>query len=128
MVTETTKGIKVSVGVFFQEEYSNPLKGEFAFAYKVIIENGTGSAVKLLERHWRIFDSNGKRMEVKGMGVVGKQPVIESGRTHQYVSGCQLNSEMGKMTGSYTMERISDGRRFKIRVPVLEMIAPFKLS
>jgi len=128
MVTETTQGVKVSVEVFFQDEYSNPLKSEFAFAYKVTIENSSDNTVRLVERHWHIFDSNGKRMEVKGKGVVGKQPVLEPGLVHQYVSGCQLNSDMGKMHGTYTMERLSDGSRFYVNIPTFELIAPFKLS
>lgn len=128
MVTEITKGVRVSVEVFYQEEYSNPLKLEFAFAYKVIIENNSDFTVRLTERHWHIFDSNGKRMEVKGKGVVGKQPVLEPGGVHQYVSGCQLNSDMGKMHGSYIMEKISDGSRFRVKIPTFELVAPFKMS
>ena len=76
MVTTITDGVKVSVETIYQPEYSNPSNDHFMFAYKVNIENMGNYAVRLLNRHWYIFDSNGAKREVEGEGVVGQQPVI----------------------------------------------------
>ena len=126
MVTSITHGIKVSVETFFQANYSN--KGEFIFAYRVTIENKSESTFQLLRRHWHIFDAIGVWREVEGEGVVGETPVIEPGQLHQYVSGCHLIAPVGKMKGTYLMERKSDGEHFDVTIPEFEMIAPFLLN
>jgi ApaG protein len=66
--------------------------------------------------------------EVEGEGVVGQQPVLEPGQSHQYVSGCNLKSGLGKMTGTYTMERIIDGSKLQVIIPEFTMIAPLRLN
>ncbi len=70
-------------------------------------------------RNWQIFDSNGTHREVEGEGVVGVQPVIEPGETYQYVSGCNLRTEMGKMMGSYQMENLHNKQLFDVDIPRL---------
>ena len=84
MVTEITKGIKVTVSTEYMEEYSSPMQHHYVFAYRVVIENQSNSSVQLKRRHWFIFDSNGSLKEVEGEGVVGKQPTIEPGENHEY--------------------------------------------
>lgn len=128
MTTKITEGIKISVETFYQDEYSQPLNNEFMFAYRITIENQSEQTIKLLRRHWYVFDSNGTTREVEGEGVVGLQPVIEPGKTHQYVSGSHLKTEIGKMHGTYLMERMNDGRHFKVKIPEFPLIAPFKLN
>ena len=128
MVTEITEGVKISVETYYQPEYSRPLSNEYMFAYRVTIENMGMHTVQLISRHWYIIDSNGTRREVQGEGVVGKQPVIEPGQSHQYVSGCHLRSEIGKMYGSYLMERQYDGKQFQVIIPEFQLIAPDKLN
>ena len=96
------------------------------FAYRITLENHNSFAVKLLRRHWEIFDSNGSHREVEGEGVVGIQPVIEPGESYQYVSGCNLRTEMGKMKGSYQMENCYNQRQFQVSIPSFEMIVPMK--
>jgi ApaG protein len=98
------------------------------FAYKINIENLTDYSVQLMRRHWFIFDSNGTRREVEGEGVVGQQPVIDPGQSHEYVSGCNLKTDMGKMEGSYEMRRLVDDEEFEVIVPNFNMIAPYKLN
>ena len=93
-----SEGVEVSVETFYQPDYSNPINNEFMFAYRITIENHNSFSVKLHRRHWNIFDSNGSFREVEGEGVVGLQPVITSGEKYQYVSGCNLKTEMGKMS------------------------------
>ena len=128
MVTKITDGVKISVETIYQPEYSNPANEHFMFAYRVNIENLTENSVQLLNRHWHIFDSNGTKREVEGEGVVGQQPVIEPGDNHEYVSGCNLKTDMGSMKGSYEMERIVDGVKFRVNIPEFYLIAPYKLN
>ena len=128
MVTKITDGVKISVETIYQPEYSNPANEHFMFAYRVNIENLTEKSVQLLNRHWNIFDSNGTKREVEGEGVVGQQPVIEPGDTHEYVSGCNLKTDIGSMKGSYEMERIVDGLKFRVNIPEFYLIAPYKLN
>ncbi|MBC7566468.1 MAG: Co2+/Mg2+ efflux protein ApaG [Pedobacter sp.] len=128
MVTKITDGVKISVETIYQPEYSNPANEHFMFAYRVNIENLTENSVQLLNRHWNIFDSNGTKREVEGEGVVGQQPVIEPGDTHEYVSGCNLKTDIGSMKGSYEMERIVDGLKFRVNIPEFYLIAPYKLN
>jgi ApaG protein len=128
MANKISEGMEVSVETFYQPDYSNPISGEYMFAYRITIENHNGFAVKLHRRHWHIFDSNGSYREVEGEGVVGVQPILQPGERYQYVSGCNLRTEMGKMYGSYTMENLNNKKTFEVNIPVFEMIVPFKMS
>jgi ApaG protein len=123
-----SEGVEVNVETFYQPDYSNPISGEYMFAYKISIDNHNNFAVKLLRRHWHIFDSNGTYREVEGEGVVGVQPALNPGERYQYVSGCNLHTEMGKMHGTYTMENLNSKKIFEVNIPVFEMIVPFKMS
>lgn len=121
-----SEGVQVSVETFYQPDYSNPVQSEFMFAYRITLENHNSFAVKLHRRNWQIFDSNGSHREVEGEGVVGVQPVIQPGETYQYVSGCNLRTEMGKMEGNYQMENLNSKQMFKVDIPSFEMIVPMK--
>ena len=128
MISKISGGVKVTVETFYQPEYSNPVNAEYMFAYKITIENNNEFPVKLLHRHWYIFDSNSTSREVDGEGVVGVQPLLESGNSYQYISGCNLRSEMGKMHGYYILQNLKTSQKFKVQIPVFEMLAPFKLN
>ncbi|MDX2002262.1 MAG: Co2+/Mg2+ efflux protein ApaG [Chitinophagales bacterium] len=128
MVTEITQGIKVCVEAFYQDEYSNPLNNEFMFAYRVTIENASEHTIKLVSRHWYIFDSVGDYREVEGEGVVGQQPVLAPGTSYQYVSGCNLRSEIGRMYGTYEMQRMDNGKLFNVAIPEFHLYAPAKMN
>ena len=128
MVTEITKGIKVSVETEYKAEYSSPSQYHYVFTYKVTIGNESTSTIQLLTRHWHIHDIQSRKKEVEGEGVVGQQPILEPGDSYQYVSGCNLKSGIGKMYGTYLMERIIDGRKTKVNIPEFLLIAPFKLN
>ena len=128
MVSLISEGVEISVETFYQQDYSNPLQSEYMFAYKIIIENHNSFPVKLLRRHWHIFDSNGTNREVEGEGVVGVQPVLAPGEKYQYVSGCNLRTEMGKMTGTYKMENLNSKELFEVNIPAFEMIVPLKYN
>ena len=126
MVSKISEGVEVSVEVFYQNDYSNPMNQDYMFAYRVTVENHNSFAVKLLRRHWFIFDSNGEHREVEGEGVIGIQPVLNPSQQYQYVSGCNLKTEMGKMHGTYLMENQNNKEQFYVNIPAFEMIVPFK--
>lgn len=128
MVTEITQGVKVSVETEYQPEYSSPSQYHYVFTYRIAIENQSDNTIQLLRRHWFIHDINTSLREVEGEGVVGQQPVIEPGQLHKYVSGCNLKSGIGKMRGTYLMERIVDGKRFEVNIPEFIMVVPFKYN
>ena len=116
------------VETFYQPAHSNPLNSEYLFAYRITIENRTANTLKLLSRHWHIIDSNGTHREVEGEGVVGEQPVIASGDSYQYSSAANLNSDIGKMYGTYVVENLSNKRKMKVAIPEFQLVAPAKLN
>jgi ApaG protein len=128
MVSKISEGINVSVETFYQPEYSNPLNSEYTFAYRITLENNNTFPVQLLRRHWYIFDSNADYREVEGEGVIGIQPKINPGEKYQYVSGCNLKSEIGKMHGMYFMENSHNKQTFIINIPPFEMVVPTKMN
>lgn len=128
IVAKITNGIKVMVETEYQPEYSSPIQFHYVFTYRITIENQSEHTYQLLSRHWQIYDAGTIMKEVEGDGVVGQQPVIEPGQNHQYVSGCNLKSGIGRMVGNYTMERIMDGKKMEVAIPEFTMIVPFKLN
>lgn len=128
MVTEITQGIKVTVETEYQPAYSSPSQYHYVFTYRITIENQSEYTIQLLRRHWHIFDAGFTKREVEGEGIVGQQPVLEPGNSHQYVSGCNLKSGIGKMVGTYLMERVVDGTRMQVNIPEFTMVAPLRLN
>lgn len=128
MVTEITQGIKVSVETEYQPAYSSPSQYHYVFTYRITIENQSEYTIQLKRRHWNIYDAGFLMREVEGEGVVGQQPVLEPGQSHHYISGCNLKSGIGKMAGTYLMERIMDGSTVQVNIPEFTMIAPIRLN
>ena len=128
MTSKISGGVTISVETFYQPEFSNPLNSEFMFAYRITIENNNNFPVKLLTRHWYIFDSNGSMKEVQGEGVVGVQPIITPAEKYEYMSGCNLRSEIGRMHGTYLMENLNTHKTFNVVIPAFEMQVPFKMN
>src|ERR1700685_3193405 len=118
-----TRGIAVSVEPTYLETRSSPDSSEYFWAYRVIIENQGGETVHLLSRHWMITNARGELTEVKGSGVMGKQPLLEPGESHSYTSGAHLNTPSGMMGGSYQMESDS-GERFDVEIPTFSLDSP----
>lgn len=128
MITQSTSGINISVESIYQPEYSNADNMHFMFAYRITIENTSDFTAQLISRHWEIFDSIGEHKQVDGEGVVGEQPILEPGASHQYVSGCNLKSELGYMEGHYTMIREIDDHIFHVEIPRFNLIADYRLN
>ena len=128
MVQQITEGVSIMVETFYQPSQSNPFRSEHLFAYRITIENLTIYPVKLISRHWHIKDSNGTHREVEGEGVVGQQPVIQPGDSYQYTSGVNLNTDIGKMYGTYLMENLFNKKKLTIAIPEFRLVAPAKLN
>ena len=126
MKTLTTQGVKVCVECKYMPEHSNPIQNYYVFSYMISIHNTTPYDIQLLRRHWNIFDSNGVYREIEGDGVIGFQPVIEPGQIHEYGSGCHLETDMGKMSGHYTFQKLEDGGYFHVDNPEFKLISPFR--
>lgn len=110
-----TEGIRVRVGARLLPEQSEPQNGRWFYAYHVTIENQGERPARLLRRHWIIRDADNRQREVRGPGVVGRQPRLEPGQSHSYVSGCPLETEWGTMEGWFHFER-DDGEGFAARI------------
>lgn len=126
MDTLTTHGIRISVETFYLPKESQPIRQKYTHAYRVTIENKSLSTVQLLRRHWFIIDSNGVKREVEGEGVIGQQPILAPGDSHQYMSWCPLMTDAGKMYGNFLMIRQPDEKEFRVKIPEFKLIAPFK--
>ncbi|MDX6750209.1 Co2+/Mg2+ efflux protein ApaG (plasmid) [Geminicoccaceae bacterium 1502E] len=123
MYDAVTLGIRVTVEPFFIEEQSQPPDTRWMFGYRITISNGRREPVQLLSRHWRITDARGHSTEVRGQGVVGKQPRIEPGASFEYTSGAPLATSSGIMAGSYRM--VTDkGAVLDVDIPTFSLDTP----
>ena len=120
-MTERRYAIQVVVQTVYLAEQSRPDSGRYAFAYKIRIVNDGSVPAQLISRHWIITDANGKVTEVKGLGVVGQQPLLAPGQAFEYTSGTEIGTPVGSMRGSYLFVA-EDGERFEAP------IEPFPLS
>jgi ApaG protein len=123
---KATEGIRVWVRPRFSLAQSDPAEGTFVFSYQVGLANEGGQPAQLLFRHWRIHDAVAGDSLVDGEGVIGQQPLLGPGESHQYSSYCVLRSPVGYMEGYYTFER-PDGTRFKVEVPRFQLSGPLVL-
>ena len=122
-----TAGVIVRVAVNYLPEQSRVEAGKWFWVYHVRIENHGDEAIRLLTRHWRITDGRGMVNLVEGEGVVGEQPVLAAGLSHDYVSGCPLTTPHGSMEGYYTFER-EDGSCFEASIPYFPLAVPATAS
>jgi ApaG protein len=118
----TTDGVTVRVAVNFLPEQSRIEAGKWFWVYHIRIENAGDLTLQLVTRHWRITDGNGEVNVVEGEGVVGEQPVLEPGQSHDYVSGCPLSTPQGSMEGYYTFRR-DDGAMVRAAIPWFRLAA-----
>jgi ApaG protein len=100
---KVTRDVRVSVRARYSVQNSDPNAQQWVFLYTITITNESAVRVQLLTRHWIITDANGEIEEVKGAGVVGKQPILEPGQNFEYTSACPLETPFGSMHGTYQM-------------------------
>lgn len=118
-----TRGIQIEVESRFLPEHSDLESRQYFFSYRIRIKNDGGETVQLLSRHWIITDGFGRIEEVKGPGVVGKQPHLRPGESFEYESFCPLTTPTGTMQGTYQMVS-HDGSRFEVVIPQFFLVEP----
>lgn len=123
MSDTVTDGIRVRVKATFWPERSSVESGQWAFTYTITISNEGGQVATLRTRHWLITDAHGRTEEVKGPGVVGKQPRLEPGQAFEYTSWAMLKTPFGLMRGTYQMER-DDRSMFDARIAEFALAQP----
>lgn len=121
-----TNTIDVDVKTKYLTEQSDAQDSKFVFAYTITIQNNSENAAQLISRHWIVTDAKGEVQEVKGMGVIGDQPVIPAGSSYTYTSGVVLPTETGSMKGSYQMQNQS-GELFDTPIPDFTLVPAHKL-
>ena len=117
--------VKILVEPTYLEDHSDPAENSYLWAYTVKIKNNSTDTIKLVSRHWKIFDSNGSFREVKGKGVVGEQPILNPGEKFEYTSGTPLTTSSGFMEGSYEMKN-DNGDKFDVQIPQFSLDNPFE--
>ncbi len=104
-------------------EQSDPDAERYVFAYTITIRNIGTVAAQLISRHWLITDSNEEVQEVRGLGVVGHQPLLQPGESFEYTSGASLSTPVGTMRGSYQMVA-EDGTQFEADIAEFALAVP----
>ena len=117
-----TDSIRVEVLSRFSPENSRPLQDEWVFEYTVRITNQSEEKVQLVSRHWIITDALDHTEEVKGLGVVGEQPILAPGESYKYSSWCPLRTPTGFMRGTYQMLR-AEGGQFDVEIAAFALKA-----
>lgn len=112
----TQPNVHLQVQPRYLPQRSSPLQEVYGFAYTITIANHGTESVQLISRHWLIVDADGVEQEVKGLGVVGQQPLLLPGQAFEYTSGCQLHTPTGSMQGTFHFVH-EDGSRFAVPVP-----------
>ncbi len=115
--------ISVNVNTAYLSDQSDPAADRYVFAYTVTIANTGTVAAQLISRHWIITDAENVTQEVKGLGVVGEQPLLQPGESFEYTSGTAMATPVGTMNGTYQMVA-EDGNKFDAEIPVFTLSMP----
>jgi ApaG protein len=115
--------IAVAVKSAYLADRSDPSRNQYVFAYTITITNAGTVAAQLVSRHWIITDAEHQVQEVKGLGVVGQQPLLKPGESFEYTSGTSLPTAMGTMRGTYQMVA-EDGKAFDAAIPSFTLSVP----
>ncbi|MEQ6123647.1 Co2+/Mg2+ efflux protein ApaG [Pseudotenacibaculum sp. MALMAid0570] len=128
MVQQITKGIKISVKAKYDGTLYRNYRLYHNFSYYITIENKSLETVQLTDRFWKIFDSLNTIETVEGEGVVGQTPILEPQDTYKYKSGCFLLSNIGAMSGFYTMVNTETQKSFDVTIPTFQLSTPISLN
>ena len=104
-------------------DQSDPAKSQYVFAYTISLTNTGNVTAQLISRHWYITDGEHRVQEVKGLGVVGQQPVLKPGESFEYTSGASIPTPVGTMRGAYQMVG-EDGQTFEASIPLFTLSVP----
>lgn len=123
MTTDKRYECLVTVKTEFLPDQSDLKLGRYAFSYHITITNTGSVASQLISRHWVITDAEQKVQEVRGLGVVGEQPLLQPNATFEYTSGTVLNTAVGTMHGAYQLTAV-DGTQFEVPIPSFTLVMP----
>lgn len=123
LMLESIDLVKVTTLVEFIEQQSDQYQERFVFSYTITIENNSDKTLQLLSRSWLITDANGNKVSVEGDGVVGQQPILQSGQRYRYSSGSVLKTPIGTMQGFYIFKDLQ-GKNYKVDIPVFSLAVP----
>jgi ApaG protein len=125
METEADRRYEISVSTqtHYLADQSDEGAGRYVFAYTITIRNTGRIAAQLISRHWYITDADSQVQEVRGLGVVGEQPLIKPGESFEYTSGTAIATQVGTMRGAYQMVA-EDGTRFDASIPEFTLSVP----
>jgi ApaG protein len=115
--------IEVGAATQYLAEQSDEAASRYVFAYTITLRNTGSVAAQLVSRHWIITDAHGLVQEVRGLGVVGAQPLLEPGQSFEYTSGAAIATAVGTMKGAYQMVA-ADGTRFEAPIPEFTLSVP----
>jgi len=113
----------VTVQPRYLAEQSDPAQRQYVFAYTIRITNTGSEPAQLISRHWIITDGNQQQQEVRGLGVVGQQPLLKPGESFEYTSGCPLSTPVGTMRGTYHCVG-ENGMPFEVEIPEFVLAMP----
>ena len=123
MADEKQYAIEVAAATQYLAEQSDEAAGRYVFAYTITLRNTGSVAAQLISRHWIITDAQGLVQEVRGLGVVGAQPLLKPGQSFEYPSGTAIATAVGTMKGAYQMVA-ADGTRFEAAIPQFTLSVP----
>jgi ApaG protein len=126
--TATTKGVQITVKTWFREDLSDISDGRYFFNYRIFMLNRNDFQVQLLYREWFIFDSFANPKRISGEGVIGEQPQLKKDQEFDYVSGCEISSDIGSMKGYYTFRNFQSGELFRVVIPAFSLVFPPRLN
>ena len=115
--------ISINVNTTYLADQSDPSSDRYVFAYTITIANTGTVSAQLISRHWIITDAENVTQEVKGLGVVGEQPLLRPGESFEYTSGTAMATPVGTMQGSYQMVA-EDGNKFDAEIPLFTLSMP----
>ena len=123
MADKPVYAVDVAAATQYLAEQSDEAAGRYVFAYTITLRNTGSVAAQLISRHWIITDAQGLVQEVRGLGVVGAQPMLEPGPSFEYTSGTAIATAVGTMKGAYQMVA-ADGTRFDAPIPEFTLSVP----
>ena len=115
--------VAASAQTQYLPDQSDESTNRYVFAYTITIRNAGAVAAQLVSRHWIITDSQGLVQEVRGLGVVGAQPLLQPGESYEYTSGASIATPVGTLRGTYQMVA-EDGTRFEAQIPQFTLSVP----
>ncbi len=127
LATDEAPIIDIGIKTRFLAEKSQPRDNRFVFAYTITLTNRGDIPAQLISRHWIITDANNDVQEVKGLGVVGEQPLLSPGDSYTYTSGVVLATDTGTMTGTYQMRTPGNALEYDAAIPVFGLVTPQRL-